>query len=140
MTILHTILLGLEITGLTIAGLIAIALLMATVRAIWGGRVKPWITGDVTLAEKKASAEGWTHRSLVAFDIAVNVIVLRGYEDETISTHAYRAFLDGHWWGIAMTKWLDWIQPNHGEKATSGDLERAKARAAALAQVLGLKV
>lgn len=138
MTIVHKILLGLEISGIVVGVLILIAPIMATVRAIWGGRIKPWVVGDVAPAEKLASKEGWLHRSLVAFDIAVNVIVLRGNEDETISCHAYRASLERHWWGVVMTKWLSMLQPNHGELAASGDLERAKERVTALSQLLGV--
>lgn len=136
MSILHNVLLGLEITGIVSAGLILIPLLMATVRALWGGRIKPWIVGDVAPAEKLVSEEGWLHRSLVTFDISVNVILLRGQEDQTISTHAYIASLEGHLWGIAMTKWLNWIQPNHGQLAAAGDLERAKAQVALLSKLL----
>lgn len=33
-------------------------------------------------------------------------------------------------------KWLSWIQPNHGQKAASGDLERATSRVSVLSRLL----
>jgi hypothetical protein len=88
--------------------------------------------------ELTASKEGWAHRALVAFDIAFNVIVLRGAPDETISSHAWRAEQEGKFWGIWMCHWLNGFQSNHGFKAASGDLERAQARVNVLRKALGV--
>lgn len=131
--------LALTITGSTIAGLILMAAAMATVRSLLGDKSPAWGVSSVTTAESKAAAEGWLHRALVAFDIAVNVIILRGQQDETISAHSWRAAVEGKLWGKAMTKWLDWIQPCHGQKAAAGDLERAMVRVAVLSKALGVK-
>lgn len=126
-----------EIIGETIVGLIAMAGGIATVRAVVGAVSTAWIPANVKIAEQRADSEGWLHRALVAFDIAFNVVVLRGQQDETISTHSYRASVEGKLWGKAMTKWLDWIQPFHGQKAASGDLERAQVRVNVLSKLLG---
>ena len=76
--------------------------------------------------EQQAAKEGWLHRSLVAFDQGVNVILLRGLPDETISAHASRAALAGKGWGKALSGFLNLFQKDHGPKAQAGDLERAK--------------
>lgn len=127
------------LSAATISALILIALTMATVRALLGSKDPAWSVADVATAEAEAAAEPYWHRALVALDIFLNVIALKGWEDETISTHAWRASVMGHWWGIAMTKWLCWLQPNHGQKAASGDLERATSRVSVLSKALGVK-
>ncbi len=128
-----------EISGGIMAGLFLVPFSMATIRALRGIKTPVWNgTVDIAVAQKRDAAEGWLHRSLSAFDIAFNVIVLRGQQDETISTHAYRASLEDKWWGIQMTKWLCWFQPNHGQLATSGDLYRASVRVEVLKKILGV--
>lgn len=139
MSDLHKIMLAGEITALSISALIAVSFLMATIRAAVSGTAKPFNPAtDVAKAEASASQEWWPHRMLVAFDIAFNVIVLRGQQDETISTHSWRANQEGKLWGKLMTKWLNGFQPNHGWKAASGDLERAKSRVSVLSKALGV--
>lgn len=137
----HNLILAGKITGSAIAGLILVSTAIATVRAILDRNTPllPWIVTDVAAAELRASKESWLHRSLAAFDIAFNVIVLRGQQDETISTHSWRAAQEGKLWGKAMTLWLDGFQPNHGPRAASGDLERATVRVAVLKKALGLQ-
>lgn len=133
---LHKLILAGEISALTIGLLIAISFLMATLRAAFS---KKQISSDtVEELEKRAAKEGWIHRSLVAFDIAFNVIVLRGQQDETISTHSWRAQQEGKLWGQLMCKWLNGFQSNHGFKAACGDLERAQSRVDVLKKALGL--
>lgn len=75
-------------------------------------------------AELKASKEGYVHRVLVAFDIFWNV-ASGGIEDETISSRAERAAIKGEFLGKLLTHGLDVLQSQHGQKAESGDLERA---------------
>lgn len=82
---------------------------------------------EAATQEAQAASEGWLHRSLVAFDIACNVILLRGLEDETISSHSARAAEQGKMWGKLMCRFLNLFQANHGPKAQAGDIERAKA-------------
>jgi hypothetical protein len=135
---MNHLLLAAEIVSGTIAGLILMAVAMATVRALLGDKAPAWGVQSVATAEAKAAAEGWIHRALVAFDIAVNVIILRGQQDETISAHSWRAVVEGKTWGRWMTQWLDWIQPFHGQKAAAGDLERAQVRVAVLSKALGV--
>lgn len=128
--------LGLSAT--TIGGLLVIGFILASIRALLGHKDAPWVIGDVAAAEALAAAEGWPHRALVAFDIFCNVVFFFGDQDETISCHAYRASLWGHWWGIAMTWWLCLLQPSHGQLAASGDLQRATARVSILTRLLGV--
>jgi len=79
--------------------------------------------------EAQAAKEGYVHRILVAFDIFSNVLT-DGDEDETISSRSARAAEKGKPWGIAMSKFLDIFQKDHGAKAQAGDVERAAAVAA----------
>src|SRR5208282_6123998 len=122
---LHHLLVVLEwvlgLSSATIAGLIVIAWSMATIRAVLGNTTLGWIPGDVPAAEVRAGAEGYPHRVLVALDIFMNVVFLFGEQDETMSTHAWRASVVGKTWGKAMNHWLGWFQPNHGPLAASGD-------------------
>lgn len=89
-------------------------------------------------AQAKAAHEGRLLRLAVAFDIFINVLLLNGQEDETISTHAWRAKLEGKRWGKAVSWWLDLFQPGHGAQAAAGDLERAEERIAVEKKALGL--
>lgn len=131
---IHALILAAEITSSAIVGLIAAGFVTATIRSWFGLET----TYTVAEYEAQAAAEGWAHRSIVAFDIAVNVIILRGQQDETISTHAYRAARAGKRWGRLMTWWLCLFQRNHGKAAAAGDLQRAKTRVAVLSKILGL--
>ena len=115
------------------------SVVMATVRALFDGSATSFNPStDVAIAEARAAAEAWPHRILVALDININVFVLAGRQGETISTHAYIASLEGKLWGKLMTKWLNGIQPNHGQKAASGDLERSMAEVSRLRKLLGV--
>jgi hypothetical protein len=88
--------------------------------------VTPLTPAETSQQEAQAATEGWIHRDLVAIDEAGNVVFLRGLPDETISSHASRAALEGHEWGKVLSDALDWFQKNHGPKAQAGDLERAE--------------
>lgn len=127
--------LRLEVLGPIIGGLVVVPVLISTVRAIFGVKEPEF---NIAVSERRAASEGWLHRSLVTFDISFNVIVLRGQQDETISTHAWRAANEGKMWGYLMCDWLNLFQPNHGEKAAAGDLERATVRVAILKKSLGI--
>lgn len=127
-----------SLSGITISALLLIGFLISTVRALFGYKYQPWTPGDVAAAEARSASEGYPHRVLVAFDIFCNVVFFFGEQDETISTHAYRASLWGHYWGRFMTWWLNMMQPNHGQLAASGDLERATARVSILSKLLGI--
>jgi hypothetical protein len=127
-----------EISGAIIAGLFLVPFTMVTIRTWLDGSAPTWNPNDIVIAEAQSAKEGWIHRILVAFDIFCNVALWRGQEDETISTHSYRAFLEGKLWGKIMNHWLSWFQPNHGAKAASGDLQRAQVRVAILKRILGV--
>lgn len=126
-----------EIIGAAVSLLLLISFVMATIRAAVEGQDPAWDNSQVAAQENQAAHEEWPHRMAVAFDIAINVIVLRGQQDETISTHSWRAQQEGKLWGKLMCKWLNGFQPNHGFKAASGDLQRAKSRVVQLSKMLG---
>ena len=128
-----------EISGGIVAGLWIVAYGIAGVRRLIRGSFVPEVINQAFYDKysAQASAEGWLHRFLVVFDIAFNVL-LRGQEDETLSSRAYRASLEGKWWGYLLNKWLCLIQPQHGPKAMVGDMWRAGNRLATGKKVLGL--
>jgi hypothetical protein len=128
----------LGLSAVTISALVLIAVIMASLRAMYGEATQVWVPQDVVPTELRASKEGYVHRALVALDIFVNVIVLLGEQGQTISSHAWMAAQERKMWGKAMTTWLDWIQPNHGQQAASGDLERATNSATILHKFLGV--
>lgn len=76
--------------------------------------------------EGQAAQEGWIHRSLVAFDQLINVVLCKGQPGETISTHSARADRLGKTWGKWISRFLNIFQSDHGAKARAGDIERAK--------------
>lgn len=136
---MHNLILGLEIFFGAVGGLIILGLFVSSIRSLLGhNTVAVWQNSDIAKTMAQAAAEAWWHRSLCAFDIAVNVILLRGQQDETISTHSWRAYTEGKLWGKTMCWWLNLFQPNHGVQAACGDLERATARVAVLKKFLGL--
>lgn len=64
----------------------------------------------------------WFNRVLVALDILCNVVFLNGHLDETISSHAARAALEGKKWGVVVCRILNKvIEPNHGGLAIGAD-------------------
>ena len=87
----------------------------------------PLTSNQTETAELRASKEGYVHRVLVAFDIFDNVAFLGGKEDETISSHAERAAIKGDFLAKVLSRGLDFIQKQHGQKASAGDLARAQA-------------
>lgn len=142
MPIVHKIILGGVLFIAIIAACVAVGLLVTTIRAVFHLNtqdIKVWSNTDVPTVMAKAAKEGWAHRSLAAFDIAFNVIVLRGQQDETISTHAWRAAQKGKLWGRVMCWWLNLFQATHGQHAACGDLERATVRVAILKKALGIQ-
>lgn len=137
---LHSLLLGLESAGGVVTVLLLAAFLMASARALFdeGGVVVLWSPEQVPFYEARAARESWPHKVLVALDIFLNVAALGGMQGETISTHSYIAATERKLWGRALTWWLNLIQPLHGLKAASGDLERASAETARMQKLLGL--
>jgi hypothetical protein len=127
MTLPHTSLLAAEITLASLGGLTAIAALIMAFRRWRGAKPVPFSAAQ---AQAAAAHENRLVRALVALDIFVNVLVLNGQLDETISTHSWRARTAGKLWGKVLCGWLNWIQPDHGELAAAGDLERAEERVA----------
>lgn len=129
-----------EISGGVIVGMWTVAYGIAGVRRLVSGPFVPEVINEAfyTKYAAQAAVEGWLHRFLVVFDIAFNVL-LRGQEDETLSSRAYRASLERKVWGIVLNYWLDLIQPQHGPKAMVGDMWRALNRLKTGMKVLGLK-
>lgn len=84
---------------------------------------------DKNTADKEIASvykEGYIHRALVAIDVCINVVLLNGRPDETISSHSARAALEGKTWGIWMCKFLNIFQKDHGEYAMLADEGRAQ--------------
>lgn len=139
MDILHKLLLGVEIYAIAATSLVVLSLTIGTIRGLFNRNAVPFsYPQDVPAASARAQAEGYLHRILVALDIFLNVVFLLGQQDETMSTHAWRASLEGRWWGKAMNWWLNGFQAQHGPQAASGDLERASVRVATLVKALNL--
>ena len=88
--------------------------------------ITPLTPAQTAQEETQAAHEAYLHRFLVGFDQFMNVVT-DGDPDETISSRSARAALRGKKWGIAMSKFLDKFQNDHGADAMSGDLERAEA-------------
>lgn len=102
---------------------------------------------QIQQAEKSASAEGFLHRVAVAADQDLNVDS-GGLPDETISSRVRRicnahprwSWSPGVWLAKLLNAGLNLIQGNHGQRAQSGDLERALKVAATESQSLGVAV
>lgn len=135
--LIHDLVIALKVIGVVLAALWASAYLVFFIRRLLNGPDKLEVIDQAFIDkyEKQASTEGWIHRILVVVDIAGNVF-FRGQEDETISTHSWRASLQGKLWGRVMNYWLDLYQSQHGPKAAVGDLYRAKCRIATLSKLL----
>jgi hypothetical protein len=139
MDVLHKLLLTGEIVSGTVAGLIAISATMWEIRRKKTGPAPVFVPAiDIPKAEAQAAAEGWLHRAIVALDIFLNVVVLRGNQGETLSAHMWRASNENHLWGKLCTKWLNGFQDSHGIKAACGDLQRSSAEVSVLKRALGL--
>ncbi|HVB87868.1 MAG TPA: hypothetical protein VNK23_14505 [Candidatus Dormibacteraeota bacterium] len=104
-------------------------------------------TAQIQQAEKNAAAEGFWHRVAVAADQDLNVDS-GGLPDETISsrvrricnTHPRWGWNPGVWLAKSLNAGLNLIQGNHGQRAQSGDLERALKVAATESESLGVSV
>ena len=88
--------------------------------------ITPLTAAQTAQQETQAAHEAYIHRLLVGFDQFMNVVT-DGDPDETISSRAARAAEKGKPWGVAMSRFLDVFQKDHGAKAQAGDLERAEA-------------
>lgn len=88
--------------------------------------ITPLTPQQLTKQENQTAHEQYIHRALIGLDQFMNVLT-DGDPDETISARAARAAEKGKPWGIAMSKFLDLFQKNHGPKAQAGDVERAQA-------------
>lgn len=140
MDIFHILRWIIEIWSIASIALVAVSVGIATVRAILGHNKAPFhYPEDVPAAEARAAAEGYLHRCLVALDIFMNVVFFCGEQDETMSTHAWRAAVAGKLWGKAMNLWLNGFQSDHGPRAASGDLERSSVRVSILSKALDIK-
>lgn len=86
----------------------------------------PLDAAQTATQEARAAHEQYLHRVLVALDQFMNVMA-DGDPDETISARAARAAEKGKPWGVAMSRFLNLFQQDHGPKAQAGDAERAEA-------------
>ena len=140
MDILHKFILGGEIYAAAASALVVASMLFRGWHHLRGtSNNMPMTPANIAIAMEKSNHESRIHHWLDAFDIFLNVTFMNGQNDETMSAHAWRASVDGHWWGIAMNWWLCGFQPNHGYQAACGDLQRALNRAAIEKKALGLQ-
>ena len=130
--------LSLEVVFLVLFGLVGLSLAMASIRALVHGPDRPWFPAEIPTEEHLAAVEPYWHRSLVAIDICFNVILWLGHQNETISTHCYRAHLEGRLWGSILNWWLNGLQSHHGLRAACGDLWRSSTEANRLKKLLGV--
>jgi hypothetical protein len=84
----------------------------------------PLTPEQIAANEEQAAHENYLHRLLVGLDQFLNVATA-GKPDETISARSQRLAAAGNPFGKFMSWWLAKLQPNHGERAEAGDLERA---------------
>ena len=90
-----------------------------------GSGITP-LSGEQTAAEEQqAGRERYPVRVLVGLDQLLNV-ACDGKPDETISSRAARAAVNGRWWGKTLSKFLDCFQRDHGADAQAGDFQRAE--------------
>jgi hypothetical protein len=95
-----------------------------------GSPIAPLDPTQLQQQEQQAEHEKYLHRMLVGLDQFLNVVT-DGDPDETISARSARAAEKGKPWGIAMCKFLNLFQKDHGPKAQAGDVARADAVLAA---------
>lgn len=139
MDVLHKVLLGGEIYLTAATALVIVSMLFRLLHHVLGtSNTMPMTPENIAIAMAKSNNESRIHRWLDAFDIFLNVTFMNGQNDETMSAHAWRASVEGKWWGIAMNWWLCGFQPNHGYQAACGDLQRALNRIAFEKKALGL--
>lgn len=62
----------------------------------------------------------WLWNVLIAIDQFGNALA-GGDPDETISSRAAKAKVNGRPWGCVLCKVLDWVQPDHCDKALEPD-------------------
>jgi hypothetical protein len=137
MTLPHKIFLGVEIYLATATALVIASLLFRLWHHVRGtANSRPMTPENIAAAMARANCASHVHRWLDAFDIFLNVTFMNGANDETMSAHAWRASLDGCYWGIAMNWWLEGFQPNHGYQAACGDIQRALNRIECLKKAL----
>jgi hypothetical protein len=138
--LIHYVLMGLEIYLVAAFGLVLVSLLIGKIRSLVDKNAPAFeYPRDVAKAEEKAASEPWWHRQLVALDIWMNALFFNGFSGETMSTHAWRASLEGKWWGVAMNWWLNGFQAQHGPQAASGDLWRSQTEVNRLKKLLGVQ-
>jgi hypothetical protein len=67
----------------------------------------------------------WVKKVLIGLDQLVNAI-LEGDPDETISSRAFKAKLEGKWWGFVLCKILNVIDTGHCEESVEWDEGESK--------------
>lgn len=73
-------------------------------------------------------SEAWWMRLGVALDETLNVLLLDGEPEETISVHAAEAARARKWWGCVLCRWLDrLVQPRHCARALEPGAARTEA-------------
>lgn len=68
----------------------------------------------------KPEKPNWLWRVLISIDQLGNAVT-GGDEDETISSRAAKSARQGKTWGVALCKFLHWIDKDHCEKSLEHD-------------------
>jgi hypothetical protein len=92
--------------------------------------ITPLDAQQTALQEQQALHENRLRQIIVATDVLLNVAA-GGRPDMTISTRAALAAQHGSPIGVALSKFLNIFQKDHGAKAAAGDEARAQAEEAA---------
>lgn len=81
--------------------------------------MKRWLT---KLGPKIFGPQGsWKRRIWLSIDQLGNVVLLKGDEDETMSSNAGKSSREGKRWAIALCVLLNWLDPGHCEGAIEHD-------------------
>ncbi len=84
-----------------------------------------WASITMLFAIFTSSKRAW--RIAVSYDQLGNVLI-GGHEDETISSRAQRARLQGKRWGCVLCRVLNHIWPRHCEKSLEIEVALTKSR------------
>lgn len=88
--------------------------------------ITPISVAETAEQQAEVKKENLAVKDLVAVDECLSELT-GGPADETISSRAARAALQGKLWGKALSGFLNLFQKDHGAKAIAGDVERAES-------------
>lgn len=87
--------------------------------------VTPLTPEQQAVVDAEVAVYPWWRRVLISIDQSCNVIFFGGLVGETISAHAGRMAVQHAWWAVWLCDGLDYLESDHGAKASAADLYRA---------------